>query len=161
MPQSKIHPYSTAGQCVTLILSALDELRSIRTKQETIDYIGRQHWFAFEPEDQKPYPSNVHTTKEPRWQTLLAWGRKNGFQREWLMPHMERDSWEISRDGIAKLKSIVAAYEQNSLKVGRCYLWSAIFKKRLDPEYIEGTDAPRPSNVYKDVFSQHVFDDII
>lgn len=81
--------YSARGQTIIILLSALRDLHGAHTKSETTNYITTEAWFDVKLEDKKPYPSQ--STNEPRWQTLIAWARKDCVECG-LMERAERET---------------------------------------------------------------------
>ena len=77
-PLSPIKVLQPRGQCITLLLAALADLGGSLTKREVIKFIDENRWFAKQTDDWKPYPSQ----SEPRWHTLIAWGRKDSVLRD-------------------------------------------------------------------------------
>src|ERR1039457_2540811 len=142
---SPIHVFSARGQCVALLFSALHELGGSNTKREVISFIGERRWFAKQREDWKPYP----TQTEPRWHTLIAWGRKDSVIRDFVLNN-ERDSWALSHEGRRVWASALRKFATHDWQVSQGYLWSAIFKRYLCSDYQPSSvDATRPPNFYK------------
>ena len=152
MPIPSISIFQPRGQCIILLCAALRELRGSVTKQEAIECISDRKWFAIEPEDLKPYPSQQHT-REPRWKTLIAWGRKDSVLRDFMLYH-ERNSWALSREGIRRWDLHRPKFASGEHDVRSGYLWSPTFKRYLCATYEPSPkDAPRPWRFYDDVVS--------
>ena len=133
-----------------LLFAALRELSGSVTKQTAVQYISNRKWFALEPEDSKPYPSQQHT-HEARWKTLIAWARKDSALRDLMLNH-ERDSWALSREGVRRWDSLRLRFSTGELEVKDGYLWSAIFKLYLCPTYTPcPNEAKRPWRFYDDL----------
>lgn len=129
---------------MALLIAALYEMRAIRTKQDTIDYIQAHHWFDLQPGDLKPY----ETQTEPRWHSMIAWARLAAVHREFMLHHDENDHWEISRKGIDKMEQLRRQFTSGELDVRRCYFWSRTFKKWMNPTYEPSdTDHRRPLDI--------------
>jgi hypothetical protein len=145
-----ISVFQPRGQCITLLLAALNEIGGSATKRETVQFISDQEWFDRQPEDWKPYPSQK-TSREPRWQTLIAWARKDSVLREFLIDG-EWDSWALSREGRRLWASMRIKFESGEWPVARGYLWSPKFKRRLCFTYQPSTTDPeRPPFFYRDI----------
>jgi hypothetical protein len=150
MPIPPIYIFQPRGQCIILLLAALRELRGSVSKQTALQYISDRKWFCIEPEDLKPYPSQQHT-HEPRWKTLVAWGRKDSVIRDYIMSH-ERDSWALSREGIRVWDLHRPKFASGEHDVRRGYLWTPQFKRYLCPTYEpSASDAKRPWRLYDDI----------
>ena len=67
----------TRPQLIVLILEALEQLGTFGSKQEVLQRIADEGWFArVDSEDNLPYPSQEELGRnEPRWKTLIAWAR--------------------------------------------------------------------------------------
>lgn len=65
-----------------MLLAALNETRYILTRREATEFIRSKLWFAIQPEDRLPYPSQMFTSREPRWETVIAWARKDCVERD-------------------------------------------------------------------------------
>ena len=137
------------GQCIVMLFAALCELRGNQSKRDTIAFIQGHHWFDIQSEDKDPYPSA--TTKEPRWQTLIAWGRKDAKIAELMFDH-PHDQWELTRRGMDEFCTIRRLYQAGDLRVQHCFLWSTTFKQWMVPGYTPSPrDWPRPMDLYRDV----------
>jgi hypothetical protein len=146
---AKVPAESPRGQCIVLLLSALKELGCSRTKYETVSFIRNQHWFDIQKDDLHPYPSV--TTKEPRWQTQIAFAMKDARDAE-LTFSEGLDQWAISRRGVEELREVESLYRTGALVVGNCFFWTLKFKTRLNPSYTPSQkDAIRPYDLYKDI----------
>ena len=140
--------YCTRRQINIMLLATLDDLRCAR-KQDAIRYIASHRYFDIREEDLAPYPKSL--TTEPRWHTLIAWGRKSCLVEGFIMGS-ERDSWEITREGVEEIASVRAKYFSGQLQARNCYMWTTLFKKVMQPGYsLSATDAKRPLDVYRDV----------
>ena len=150
IPLSPIFVFQPRGQCITLLLAALERIGESATKRETVQLINDQGWFDRQREDWRPYPSQK-TSREPRWQTLIAWARKDSVLRDFMIDG-EWDSWALSREGHRLWESARSEFESGRWPVPRGYLWSQKFKRNLCSTYQPSTiDANRPSSFYKDI----------
>src|SRR5215207_2698445 len=137
------------GQCIVMLFAALHELCGNQSKRDTIAFIQGHHWFDVQAEDRVPYPST--TTKEPRWHTAIAWGRKDAVIAELMFDH-PHDQWELTRRGIEEFRTIRSLYQAGDLRVQHCFLWSPTFKSWMVPSYAPSPrDWPRPKDLYRDV----------
>lgn len=125
--------YKRRSQEIVMVLYALRELGSIRSKQEVLRYIRNHRFYEMLPEDKESYESR----SEWKADTLLCWGRKDAVMADlqWLTPHDEHDSWQINRDGQAALEQIIGNFRKKTWKIHRCYMWRAEFKRLIDPSY--------------------------
>ena len=145
-----MHIYSSRGQCVILILYALRELGSQHSKKEVLRFIQDARLYQVIPDyDLPPYANK----NEARYQTLLAWARKDAFETDWLVQTDERDAWQISRLGRAVLeKNLQRFLTGGDLDVRKCYLWTPKFKKLVHPSYEPSNeDAERPEEVLANI----------
>ncbi len=134
--------YSRRAQEVVMVLYALRELGGIRTKQEVLSFIRTRHFYAIQPEDKASYESH-HEWKSD---TLLCWARKDAVMDNlgWMFHHDEKDSWEITRAGLAAIDDIWKRFRTKRWEVHRCYMWRPEFKRIVDSTYIESAhDWPR------------------
>ena len=137
------------AQCIVMLFGALHELQGCHSKQETIGYIREHRWFDIREEDYLPYPSA--TSNEPRWQTLIAWARKDAVSADLMFKH-GTDQWELTRSGIDQFRSVRALYQSSTLEARRCYLWSLSFKQWMVPSFLpSASDWPRPHDTYRDI----------
>lgn len=137
------------AQCIVMLFAALHELSGNHSKRETISYIQQRHWFDIQPEDRKPYPSA--TANEPRWHTLIAWGRKDAVLAELMFNH-PRDEWELTRRGIEEFCAIRTAYQSRDLCAEHCFLWAIAFRNWMIPNYVPSKkEWPRPKDLYRDI----------
>lgn len=137
------------AQCIVMLLAALHELGGCQSKQETIAFIRQNHWFDIRKEDQKPYPSA--TTTEPRWNTLIAWARKDAVLADLMFKH-GTDQWELTRRGIEEFRLVRARYQSGELEARQCYFWSLTFKQWMVPSFLPSDrDWPRPKDTYQDI----------
>ena len=140
--RKNISYYSRRGQELILVLHALWELRGGNRKSETITYINQSHYFALHRSDIPSYDG----TNEPRWNTLLAWARKDGVLKGGIA-NDERDYWEITRKGREILDKAKERFSSKVRDVRLCYLWTPTFKKLMDPDYIPSDkDKKRPDD---------------
>jgi hypothetical protein len=145
--------YTKQAQGLICLLFVLEEMPiGGPRKREVIEYIQRRGCLAMIPEDVEPYMTQV----EPRWNTDVAWRRKDAVEYELLFNEM-RDCLEVTRagrDAIQKIKKACAAKEYD---VTQCYMWSKYLKSALDPTYEPSDrDAKRPQthkNIYADLLS--------
>lgn len=140
-----MNAYSNRGQGVFLVLHALRELGGACSKQEVLDLLQRRELYEITRHDLPAYEGKG----EPKYHTLLAWARKDALIAGWLEDTRERDAWQLSRDGRAKLEHVVARYRSGELKVSECYLWTPRFKKEVDPNYAPSpADRVRPEELF-------------
>lgn len=144
-----IQTYSPRWQCIVLLFAVLNEIRGGLTKADSIGRIYERGWFDTQPEDMLPYPSNRLTSREHRWKTIIAWARKDAVENHF----MERgvvNNWDLESTGRDIFAAIAKACRESRLDVRRCYLWSKIFKHRMDPTYTPGQpERRRPINLYQ------------
>ncbi len=133
--------YTEHLQRLVCLLFVLDEMpRRPARKQEVIEYIRQRHYLDIRSEDLKSYV----TQTEPRWNTDIAYGRKDGVEHE-LLFNNQRDCWELTRDGIDVLKKVKKMCTMKEYDVRECYLWTKEMKKALDASYEPSlADKPRP-----------------
>ena len=146
--------YTEQLQRLVCLLFVLEEMpRRPARKQEVIEYIRQRHYLNIGPEDLESYV----TQTEPRWNTDLAFRRKDGVEMG-LLFNNQRDSWELIRDGIKMLERVKKACVTNEYDVRKCDLWTKQLKKALDPSYEPSpADKRRPGklrmpreNIFKD-----------
>jgi hypothetical protein len=148
-PLSQISAYSNRGQGVILVLYTLHTLGGSNRKREVIDYISRYSWYDVTRHDLPPYKNQ----NEPKYHTLLAWARKDCYERDWLIPTDCNDDWSISRNGQTMLDKNIKRYQTGELTVRKCYLWKPVFKKIIDPNYMPSSDdAIRPEEILQSLF---------
>ena len=141
-----------------MLLAALKDLGGCRTKRETIHYIRARRYFDVHPDDLLPYPSAI--TREPRWECLIAWSRKDGVERGWLFKDYERDSWQITRDGLACFDKCLIRFRETVWNPDACFLWTVDFKRRMHPPYrATGNESRRPPDLYRDLAFTNFVDD--
>ena len=129
---------------MALVLAALQEMRGINTKQQTIAYIEKKGWFDLQPEDLESYPTHKY---EAKWHTMIAFGRQWCADAGLVNPHQERDMWEISAFGTERLAGVREKFKSGIYDVRRGYLWSPAFKKWLCPDWEPSArDLKRPPN---------------
>jgi len=146
----KLRYHSRNGQCAIILLAAIRELKGAVTKREATDFIYNNHWFAIEPNDEVPYPSQ-EGQNEPRWHNMIAWGRKECVLRN-LISDDERDNWEMTRFGRDEIDRMQEFCRKGKLPVEPCYLWSADFKRFMNSSYNPNpSDAKRPLIFYQDM----------
>jgi hypothetical protein len=121
--------YTEQLQRLVCLLYVLGEIPSLPArKQEVIEYIRQRRYLDIRPEDLESYVTQI----EPRWNTDIAFRRKDGV--EWgLLFNNQRDCWELTRDGIEILEKIKKACITKKYDVRECYLWTKQLKKALDP----------------------------
>ena len=133
--------YSKQIQRLFCLLFVLEEMpaRGVR-KQQVIEYIQRRHYLDIQPSVVESYI----TQTEPRWNTDIAFRRKDGV--EWgLLFNNQRDCWDLTRHGIELFKIVKMACAAKKYDVRECYLWTKQLKKALDPSYEPSSaDKPRP-----------------
>ena len=153
MELSKIYYFQPRGQCAVLLLRALLDLGNSGSKRDVLRHISENHWFTIQDEDREPYPSNKLTGGEPRWQTLIAWARKDFVLRD-LVGDEARDLWSLTRNGRTVIDRIPENFRKGEFDVRLCFLWSPIFKSLMDPGYKQtDQDARRPYHFYRDLKS--------
>ena len=134
--------FSRRGQEVVMVLYALRELGGIRTKQEVLSFIRQHRLYAIQPEDKAKYEGH-HEWKSD---TLLCWARKDAVMDNlgWLFHHDEKDSWQITRAGLAALDDISKRFRTKRWEIHRCFMWRPEFKRIMDSTYTESSrDWPR------------------
>jgi hypothetical protein len=143
---SRLSPYSNRGQGVFLVLHALHLLGGSNAKQDVIGCISNGGWYDVTRHDLPPYEG----MNEPKYHTLLAWARKDCYERDWMLKTDQKDDWSISRDGRMILESATERYRKKEWDVRKCYLWKPDFKRSIDPSYEPSSaDAIRPEEVWK------------
>lgn len=136
--------YTEQTQRLICLLFVLGEIPSLPArKREAIEYIRQRGYLNIQPEDLE---SHV-TQTEPRWNTDMAFSRKDGV--EWgLLFKNQRDCWELTRDGVEVLKIIKTACVNKKYDVRKCDLWTRHLKKALDPTYEpSSSDKPRVKRI--------------
>ncbi len=153
---SPLYIPSPRGQCAVLLMAALREIGGAIPKREAISFIHRQRWFDVQPDDQKPYPSSVATTREPRWHTLIAWARKDSVLRDLVSDH-ERDSWSLTRTGRDAFERFHSNSLAGKMTVSNCFLWTLVFKRYMYPPFAPSPkDAQRPDDFYRDLSMERI-----
>lgn len=149
--------YTTWWQVEMMLLIAMNHRfrDGGHPKQEVVAYIAENGWFEIQPDDKAPYKSGG--TSEPRWHTLIAWARKNCIESNFFEVDGIRDSWKISKDGINFANVLLKQFRSRDVDVTKCYLFSAEFKKFLDPLWTPGPhNAQRPSvGIYEDTLPSY------
>jgi len=141
---SRRNLYTEQIQRLICLLFVLGEIPLLPArKQDVIEYIRQRGYLNIQPEDLDSYV----TQTEPRWNTDIAFRRKDGV--EWgLLFNNQRDCWELTRDGIEILEKIKKACVERRYDVRECYLWTKHLKKALDPTYKPSSaDKPRIKKV--------------
>ena len=136
--------YTEQIQRLICLLFVLGEIPSRPArKQEVIEYIRQRRYLDIRPEDLESYI----TQTEPRWNTDIAFRRKDGV--EWdLLFNNQRDCWELTRDGVELLEKVKKACIGKKYDVRECYLWTKHLKKALDFSYEPSlADKPRPKKL--------------
>lgn len=129
--------------CLLFVLEEIP-IRPAR-KQEVIEFIRQRHYLDVRPEDLESYITQI----EPRWNTDIAFRRKDGVERG-LLFNNQRDAWELTRDGIKLLEKVKKAFAIQKYDVRECYLWTKHLKKALDPSYEPSSaDKLRPRDYIK------------
>ena len=138
--------YTEQIQRLICLLFVLEEMpRRPARKQEVIEYIRERHYLDIRPEDLESYV----TQTEPRWNTDIAFRRKDGVELE-LLFNNQRDCWEPTRDGVRVLEKVKRMCLMKEFDVRECYLWTKHLKKNLDPSYEPtSADKPRPRKFNK------------
>jgi len=133
--------YTEQIQRLICLLLVLEEMpRRPARKQEVIEYIRQRRYLDIRPEDLESYV----TQTEPRWNTDIAFRRKDGVE-EGLLFNNQRDCWELTRDGIESLEKVKKACAAKKYDVRKCYHWTKHLKKALDSSYEPSSaDKPRP-----------------
>ncbi|MFA7343415.1 MAG: hypothetical protein WC003_03835 [Terrimicrobiaceae bacterium] len=140
--------YGTRSQVLMMLYFALSR-KPGRTRQDTVDYIAGESWFAHESEDFKKYP--FAGTNEDRWRILIAFGRMDAAKHK-PEPHVfsNWNSWELNRDGVEEFDRCLSYFRLGNGDVAKGYLWTPVFKKLLDPKYAEtAADKKRPLTIYQ------------
>jgi hypothetical protein len=123
--------YSEHIQRLVCLLFVLEEMpRRPARKQEVLEYIHRRHYLDIQPADLESYVTQI----EPRWNTDIAFRRKDGVEKDFLFNN-QRDCWELTRHGIQILEKVKKACATKDYDVRECYLWTRNLKKALDPSY--------------------------
>ena len=125
-----------------MVLYALRELGAIHSKQEVLCFIRERRLYAIQPEDTETYEGK----NEWKADTLLCWGRKDAVMDDlgWMFHHDEKDSWQITRDGLAALDDIYKHFQNKRWEIHKCFMWRPEFKKIIDPSYVQSaSDWPR------------------
>src|SRR5208283_1163448 len=140
MPLPPLYYTSPRGQCAVMLLATLHDMYINNgignvTKREAIQYIARKHWFDICDEDREPYQSQQQLTGEPRWQTLIAWTRKDGVIRDYVS-YEARDSWGMTRRGRDAFEIFLKDCATGKKSCTPCFLWSVQFKKYMNPNYV-------------------------
>jgi hypothetical protein len=142
-------PYSERIQRLICLLLVLSEIpRRPARKREVLDYIRQRHYLDIQPSDLESYVTQI----EPRWNTDIAYRRKDAVEND-LLFNSQRDSWELTRSGVEKLEEIKEVCISKKYDVRQCYLWTKQLKKALDPSYQSSdTDKKRPKKIgFKDL----------
>jgi hypothetical protein len=154
MNPSPIHFDSKRWQEVFLVLYALEDMGATRTKREVLNHIRTEGWYAYNVDDLDKYSGQ----NDYKYQTTLAWARKDAVIRELFIDPDGKDQWEISRKGRELLKLRISCFRERDitktmLDVGQCYLWTKRFRTIIDPLYTPSPkDAKRPKKVnYLDI----------
>ena len=154
------NPYSTRAQMIMILLAAMQELKGGRSKQEVIAEIEVRGWFDKGPDDNTPFPSAP--SKEARWKTTVAFGRKDCYEEELFIRDEIRNSWQISKSGINSFIERKGLFASGQLDCRKCYMWSARFKQHIVSSYVPSKeDSDRPSNVYKDYHKRDVLEKVL
>lgn len=140
--------YKTRSQVLMMLYFALSR-KPGSTRQDTVNYIAAEGWFAHEPEDFKPYP--FAGTNEECWRILVAFARKDAFDHKPDRHMFEGyNRWELTRQGVEEFDRVLSYFRQGKGDVARGYLWTPAFKKLLDPRYAHtSADAKRPGTIYR------------
>ena len=143
---SKSYPENI--QRLICLLYVLDEMPSRPArKQEVIEYIRQRRYLDIRPEDLESYV----TQTEPRWNTDIAFRRKDGVEKE-LLFNNQRDCWELTRLGVECLQKVKNGFLTKKYDVKECYLWTKYLKKAFDPSYVPSSaDKMRPSDILKEI----------
>ena len=151
------NPYSTRSQMIMILLGTMAGCKGGHSKQSVISMIEESRWFDFQEEDRKPYPTVK--TKEPRWHTSVAFRRKDCYEDDLFVRDGVRDSWTISKDGSNAYVLRKMQFASGELDCAKCYMWSPIFKRIIDPSYSPSDrDVARPDDVYKDYYMARMLD---
>jgi hypothetical protein len=140
--------YTPRSQVLMMLYCALVE-RPASTRQDAVNHVAQQGWFAHEPEDYQKYP--FAGTNEERWRILIAFGRMDAAKHE-PEPHVfdAVNAWELNRAGREEFDRCFAFHRQGKGDVAKAYLWTPAFKKLLDPRYESTTaDKKRPLTIYQ------------
>ena len=139
--QIRIGPYTEQAQRLICLLFVLREMPiGGPRKREVIEYIQRKNYLAIGREDVMPYLTQV----EPRWNTDIAFRRKDAADSE-LLFNQTWDCWDLTRPGIELIEKIMERCKSKKYDVRECYLWTKNLKKALDPDYAPSDkDALRP-----------------
>jgi hypothetical protein len=146
---------SPRGQCAVMLLAALHKMfvkdaMAIVTKRQAVLRIKMNHWFDIHDEDLEPYLSQRLLTGEPRWQTLIAWARKDSVIRDFVS-YEARDAWGLTRLGRDAFERFHNLCTNGRKSISDCFLWSIQFKKFMKPDFaVAPNDKKRPTFLYRD-----------
>jgi hypothetical protein len=132
----KLPPYNEHMQRLFCLLFVLYEMPiGGPRKREVIEYVQRRGYLELKPKDVEPYITQV----EPRWNTDLAYRRKDAVQRD-LLFNATRDCWELTRPGREKIETVLQDAKTRVFDVRRCPLWTRFLKRAVDPSYVPSDD---------------------
>jgi len=144
--------YTIDWQHLVCLLYSLRQLRGENSRFETTIFIRRFALLSLNGEDYAPY----RTQKEPSWQTDIAWARKIGVLMG-LVSYLARDSWGLTRDGIATIDHLLEQGQKGEIDASRCFLWSPTLKRIFDLDYVaSSSDTPRPSKKHKTAYDSSI-----
>jgi hypothetical protein len=134
--------YQNRAQGMILVLCAVRESGNAPSSRETLALIQKNGWYNLRAaDDLPPYDSQT----EPGYQTLLRWARKDAVELE-LIANDHRDEWAMTRRGSQSLDKLLGKFRSQEFAVQRCYLWTPLFKRFVDPMYSESEhDTLRPA----------------
>lgn len=132
--------YGNRGQCMALLMQCLDEMGGSNTKQEVLAYVSSKGYYEITRHDLPPYSGK----NESKYQTLIAWARKDCVIKGWINNH-EHDAWSLTRTGRELITKLRLLGTKKEYDVRRCYLWTEKLKRVIDPSYEpSNADAVRP-----------------
>lgn len=123
-------PYSRRWQEMILVLYALNEMSGFQRKRDVLEWIEEHRLINPCFMGRNRYES----CSEPKYRTLLCWGRKDNVIRG-LLFNEERDCWGVTRDGRTVVEKIMRLGVEGELQIHRCFLWSVNFKRIINPAY--------------------------
>lgn len=140
-----------------LLLGALFDRKGAYTKQDVLAIVERLKWFDLRQDDKIPYPTVQ--SKEPRWKTMIAFTRKDCVEDKLFEDDGTRDSWQITKKGRNVFAIFREYFASGELDCTRCYMWSHVFKKHMNPQYSPSErDLDRPGDVYKDYYRANILE---
>ncbi|MEO2044236.1 MAG: hypothetical protein ABGX43_06510 [Nitrospinaceae bacterium] len=148
-----INIYTKRRQEKLLVLYALDEIGHDCSKMQAIRFIGRHQLLDINNDDEVPYKSKEFDPyPECRWETDMAYARKDLVGDGFMENHALRDHWCISLRGKQLLDKVKRLSTHKHYDVRQCYRWTSKCKKIFDPSYNPSSaDTARPGEEVYDV----------